>query len=108
MYQNELHKTPLGDDNDKLRLMLMHFVTDVLLIAPFVKRGDYEYEQEIRHAMNYKISDGILFRTNKNGNIIPYKEIEIPLKAIKKLLSVHVRTLNLQNILLSYYLNQKE
>lgn len=86
LYQNELHKTPLGDDNDKLRLMLMHFVTDVLLIAPFVKRGDYEYEQEIRHAMNYKISDGILFRTNKNGNIIPYKEIEIPLKAIKKII----------------------
>lgn len=86
LYLKNLHETPLDSDNDKLKLMLEHFVEYVWLIAPFIKRGDYEYEQEIRHAKNYKISDGILFRTNKNGNTIPYKEIEIPLKAIKKII----------------------
>lgn len=85
LYLDEFRKKEFKG-NDIFELKLKHLVTYLLMIAPYVKRGDYEYEKEIRHSCLYKLSDGIKFRTSKRGNIIPYKEIEIPVSAIEKII----------------------
>lgn len=84
-YLNRLHETQLENDV-KFRFMLNHLVTYIMLIAPYIKRSDYSYEEEIRFAKPYKITDDIKFRTNRNGNLIPYIEVNIPFKAIKKII----------------------
>ena len=79
-------KEQQANGNEKFELMLTHLKTYIMLTAPFIKRGDYAYEEEIRYSALHKLDVKIKFRTNKNGNIIPYIEVEVPLKAIKKLI----------------------
>lgn len=74
------------NQKEKFQLMLQHLVTYILITAPYLKRGDYEYEKEIRYSNLYKSSDSIKFRTSKNGNIIPYKEVNIPWQAVKRII----------------------
>lgn len=74
------------NQKEKFQLMLQHLVTYIMITAPYLKRGDYEYEKEIRYSNLYKSSDSIKFRTSKNGNIIPYKEVNIPWQAVKRII----------------------
>lgn len=74
------------NEKEKFQVMLQHMVTYILMTAPFLKRGDYEYEKEIRHSELCKVSNKILFRTSKNGNIIPYKEVNVPWQAVKRII----------------------
>lgn len=85
LYINDLHKKKLND-NERIKLMLNHLVTYTLIISPYLKHEDYEYEKEIRYSKLCKLSDGVKFRISKNGNIIPYKEVEIPVRAINKII----------------------
>lgn len=84
-YLDRLREKQLNN-KEKFKFMLNHLVTYIMLIAPYIKRSDYSYEEEIRFAKPYKITDDIKFRTNRNGNLIPYKEVNIPFKAIKKII----------------------
>lgn len=74
------------EEKEKFEVMLQHMVTYIMMTAPYLKRGDYEYEKEIRYADFFKISNKIKFRTSKNGNIIPYKEVNVPWKAVKRII----------------------
>ena len=85
LYFEEL-KQQQHDNDAKFKLMLKYLTTYIMIAAPFIKRGDYAYEKEIRYSKLYKIDEKIKFRTNRNGNIIPYIEVEVPLKAIKKII----------------------
>lgn len=76
----------VNKDEDKFQLMLQHLITYILITAPYLKRGDYEYEKEIRYSDLYKLSDSIKFRASKNGNIIPYKEVNIPWQAVERII----------------------
>ena len=84
-YLDRLREKQLNN-KEKFKFMLNHLVTYIMLIAPYIKRSDYSYEEEIRFAKPYKITDDIKFRTNRNGNLIPYIEVNIPFKAIKKII----------------------
>ena len=84
-YLNRLREKQLNN-KEKFKFMLNHLVTYIMLIAPYIKRSDYSYEEEIRFAKPYKITDDIKFRTNRNGNLIPYIEVNIPFKAIEKII----------------------
>ena len=85
LYFEEL-KQQQHDNDAKFKLMLKYLTTYIMIAAPFIKRGDYAYEKEIRYSKLYKIDEKIKIRTNRNGNIIPYIEVEVPLKAIKKII----------------------
>ena len=85
LYLNSLHEREL-DKEQKLKLMLERLVSYTSIIAPYIKRGDYKYEKEMRHWELKSPTDGVKFRTNKNGNIVPYKNVAVPLNAIKKLI----------------------
>ena len=85
LYINKLHEQEL-DNKKKFNLMLEHLVTYTSITAPFIKRGDYKYEREIRYSELCNYNANILFRTNKNGSIIPYKEVAVPFSAIKKVI----------------------
>lgn len=71
---------------EKIDLMLGYLASFTLIISPYIKLGNYEYEKEIRHSRLSKFSDGIKFRTSINGNLIPYKEIAVPLYSLKKII----------------------
>lgn len=85
LYLKSLEGRNLNNE-EKFQLMLQHLVTYILKTAPYLKRGDYEYEKEIRYSNLYKSSDSIKFRTSKNGNIIPYKEVNIPWQAVERII----------------------
>ena len=85
LYLNSLHEREL-DKEQKLKLMLERLVSYTSIIASYIKSGDYKYEKEMRHWELNSPTDGVKFRTNKNGNIIPYKNVAVPLHAVKKLI----------------------
>ncbi|MCQ2113479.1 MAG: DUF2971 domain-containing protein [Bacteroidaceae bacterium] len=74
------------DANEKFQLMLQHLVSYILITAPYLKKGDYEFEKEIRYSELCQLTNEIKFRTSKNGNIIPYKETKIPFIAINRII----------------------
>lgn len=85
LYLNKLHERQLNDEA-KFELMLTHLVAYIKINAPLIKKEEYKEEQEIRYSNLYSLTDGIKKRENKNGNTIPYKEVKIPLKAMKKVI----------------------
>ena len=85
LYLDSLHEREL-DKEQKFNLMLESLVSYTSIIAAYIKRGDYKYEKEMRHWELNSPTDGVKFRTNKNGNIIPYKNVAVPLHAVKKLI----------------------
>lgn len=74
------------DRNQKFDLMLERIVSYTSIIAPYIKRADYSYEREMRYMEQKSPKDGVKFRMNKNGNIIPYKNVTVPLNAISQLI----------------------
>ena len=85
LYLNKLHERQLNDDA-KFELMLTHLVVYIKINAPLIKKEEYKEEQEIRYSNLFSQSDGIKERINKYGHIIPYKEVEVPFKALKKII----------------------
>lgn len=74
------------DNNKKIDLLLKSLTAYVSITAPFIKRRDYKYEKEIRYSGLFDYSADIKFRTTKNSNVIPYKEVSIPFSVIKKVI----------------------
>lgn len=80
-----------------LQSMKMHAINEMIIIlSPIIKHSCFEYEKEHRMVASIKINrdiDGkiiipqfVKYRMNKNGNIIPYIEIEIPIESIKEII----------------------
>lgn len=84
-YLVELHEHNLENSN-KFKFMLERLVSYTSIIAAYIKCRDYKYEEEMRHWEQNSPTDGVKFRMNKNGNIIPYKNVPIPLDAISQLI----------------------
>lgn len=84
-YLEKLHEHNLEDSN-KFKFMLEMLVSYTSIIAAYIKCRDYKYEEEMRHWELNSPTDGVKFRMNKNGNIIPYKNVTVPLNAISQLI----------------------
>ena len=78
--------TSNNDDTHTFDIMLKYLTMLYLVVAPYIKRGDYENEREIRSIKLNKLNDDVLFRLSKNGNIIPYIIQKIPINAVKKII----------------------
>lgn len=52
-------------------------------LAPYIKDGAYEYEQEVRFIVKDK---GEIYFRESNGMIIPYVKVKIPLECIKEII----------------------
>ena len=83
----------LYNDNNRKGMKVDEFKIQTLQnlfidYCPYIKRIDYEYEQEVRIARKVRITSkddlsNLNFRINSKGNVIPYINIEIPKEYLK-------------------------
>lgn len=75
-------------NNDKIIFdtKLSFLFNRTIAIAAYIKRSEFEYEQEERIVSWNKLNNNIYFRTTNHGNTIPYIKIPIPIRSIKKII----------------------
>ena len=87
MYDYYIEKSRKINQVDLYRLQIEMLRALTIVHAPYIKTNDFEGESEVRMVKTI-ISDKreepyeIQFRTNLKGNIIPYIEVEIPIKQL--------------------------
>lgn len=80
LYQEQLS---LSSSKDLQELQIGVLKALIIVLSPFVKSMEYEGEKEVRIVKSLRRDFGnqlkdLHFRTNFNGNIIPYVNVEIP------------------------------
>ena len=80
LYQEQLISNP-PKDLQELQIGVLKAL--IIVLSPFVKSLEYEGEKEVRIVKSLRRDFGnhlknLHFRTNSNGNIIPYVNVEIP------------------------------
>lgn len=78
--------TTNNDSNNTFSIMLEYLTLLSLVVAPYIKKRDYENEKEIRFTKLNRLEENVLFRLSRSGNIIPYIIQKISINAIKKII----------------------
>ena len=66
---------------------MTHAGTLLTFVSSFIKHNSYAYEREKRIILYAKdTTSSVLFRTSKQGNIIPYVRVPIPIKNLKEII----------------------
>lgn len=80
----ELYKEKIEEGQNEFSTKLEYLTLAAMIAAPFIKRKDFEDEDEVRLSQLCTIADGVKFRKGHSGNMIPYVEIQVPFCALKK------------------------
>ena len=87
-YYDQLYASKIQGSRN-LDNLKVNAIFDLLVeVCPYIKRNDYEYEQEVRIVRKSRVVGEdylrkLQFRINGKGNVIPYINVEIPKEYLK-------------------------
>ena len=76
----------ISDSEQRMRRMIDILSSMAVIAAPYHKHKAYEYEQESRLIITPKTNKDIKYRKSRNGSIIPFIEVPIPLSFLVKVI----------------------
>lgn len=71
------------DEIELFRLKLTYLSSFVNVFAPFIKTKDFAFEKEIRLIEHVPEGEHVSYRCAKDGTLIPFLKIKVPVKAFK-------------------------